>query len=323
MASGLAHLKTLVEQNAVWFLLFFGLSVLANLLEILSYLREGQRWREETRQREADRKRLATYEYLFDRADKQVMTQAELKAVDDEISKRSSAIPELERRIEQLRQAAKREVITQNIERTLTVIQDAYEELQTLRTDHMKLGALPNLPDATRKQIEEEVKVNAMRPYEFPKSLAFRCLLLVFFIVLLPWPVDTVLTLVFLHVFLSAFFDVANLSRQAEIREWIMRHRNKIGLLSAVGSWYLLIQAFDSLLGSPFRSGTELALRILLDRVSWLSEFVFFGSRVISTSLTFLIALYAGWVHWRTIRRRVLDRVPQAQVANTAPSRQS
>lgn len=196
----LDYLKNAIEQNSAWFLAFFALSVLANVLQVRSYFHERRRSREDQQRREADQKRLSTYEFLFSRADKQVMTEAELAQLEEQITKRSSTIPELEKRIELLRLAAKREVVAQGIDRSLTVIRDAYEELTKLRHDHAALGVLPDLPLATRKKIEAEVRASAARPFELPKSLTFRCLVLVLFIMLLPWPVDTVVTVVFLHV---------------------------------------------------------------------------------------------------------------------------
>lgn len=284
------HIKSLIEGNAASFLIFFTLSVVANVFQILSFLGERRRSREQAKQRQDEHRLLTTYEFLFSRAEKQVMSEAELKSLDAEIDKKSSSIPELERRIDLLRVAAKREVVAQNIDRNITVIRDAYEELRTLRADYVNLGPLPDLPPSTLAQIEAEVKVTANRPFVFPKSLAFRCSILVLFVMLLPWPADTVLTVVFLHVFLSSFFEAAQLSRETEITQWISRQQNKIGIISAIGAWYMLMGAAKTFLPLPFH---------------------FFDSFV----MTIPISVFAGLVHWRVIVARVINRQEAQQMA--------
>jgi len=70
---------------------------------------------------------------------------------------------------------------------------------------------------------------------------------------LLPWPVNTVITLAFLHVF-SLFFEAAQMYSDGNVSSWMRRHADNIGRWSAIGLWYVLLKFVQSIIAGPLQA---------------------------------------------------------------------
>jgi hypothetical protein len=307
----LESLKEIVEKNPLIFLTLSSVGLIASILEIVGFLGERRKRRIEKVEREKQERLLSTYEYIFSRADKSIRNERELKELEDEIGERTNLIPELEQRIHSLKLAAKREVIAQAMDRLTSDLLHTHEELAKLRVEHSALGDLPKIPDAKRADIENEVRQASVRPYEFPKSLTFRCLLLVLLLMLLPWPAEAFLVAALLHVFLRAFFEATSYSSDPEIYSWVTKHAYKLGALSAIGTWFLVFSGVGTLTGH-ISSAIENTIYSELFRgrfprdASVLYIVVRENFILLVNLIWVLLTALIGMIHWRIIAPRVL-----------------
>ncbi len=307
----LESIQRLLEGNSAVFLALFIISLLANLFEISGFFRERRKRTEEHEQRAKDEERLRVYEFLFEAAQESITTEEELDELRKEVARRRDVIPQLEQRIELLRLAAKKEIVTQNMSRTVADLRTGYAELGKLRELHDELGDLPDLPTSERSSIEEEIASSTLKPYELPKAVTYRALILVLVVFLLPSPADQVLVVILLQMFMVTFFEVAALSHEASLVMWVFRHQRAIGFLSCFGAWFFLLSSVERFLGMP--------LRLTLDAISdvyrstshaesfWLLEFLYRRPYYLTHILMILVALLFGRIHWLRIRDAVLE----------------
>ena len=104
------NLVNLVNRTPAVVLVVFVLSFLANVFQIISFLRENRRLKQEQAQLKEERElrkslaqTVATYEFILQRADKNIRTESELEDVEKEISTKESVAQELSNRTDYLR----------------------------------------------------------------------------------------------------------------------------------------------------------------------------------------------------------------------------
>ena len=273
----------------------FTLSFIANIIQVLSFFRDQRRLKEEKKESTRLQKLVDTYEYIINLAQKNIKTDEQLKVAEDNIRSQQDTARAISERIEHIQSSAKHQLVSSVIERRLKEIVDAYEEVTELRRQKGALGELPDLPESQRRTIEREILEATRMPFELPKSFSFRSLLLVLLVFLLPWPVSAILTLAFLHVFLSTFFEAALLYSDPDVQRWTQKHSNLIGAGSAIALWNILLHTVETNALTP-------ALNFLQIGMLWgLMQF-----SVVSASVI------AGILHWRGIRDRVLSPADQA-----------
>jgi hypothetical protein len=277
-------LARLISKNAYSVILTFGISLVANILQISTYLRDRRRSERETADREQLLKQLAKYQYIVGLAERNIKTEEQLEQVEKDILQRTSAAKDVENRIAQMQQVAQQQMVQNAIDKSVQDLVSAYEDVKALRQAYEALGPMPDIPAAAREEIEREVAFAIKKPYELPKAFVFRALLLLLLAILLPWPVNTVITLIFLHVFLALFFEAADMYSDTRVSNFIFKHANAIGRWSAVGLWYVLLNFAWNVFAGPIES--------------------FFHSENtwnVSTLTTVTVALIGGMLHWRAV----------------------
>lgn len=303
----LEEIKSFLEQNSVLFIILFGLSVVANLFEIAGFIRERRGKKVEEKRRKEEEKRLKVYEFLFETAEKSLSTEEELNELKLEVSKRKNLIPTLEKRIHILSLAAKKEITKQNIDRVIGELRSSQEQLNKLLQLRAELGDLPDLPKSEMALIQDSISQSTHLPFELPKSIAFRSLLLVLILLLLPSPADQILVVVLLSMFLGTFFEVTAFSDEPKMKNWVFKHYRSIGFISCFGAWYFMIRSIDTLLGRPtsilfdFVSDFLRNSDILIDS-SPIIEFFIRRSYTFSEFAIIFLAMVLARIHWTKIR---------------------
>lgn len=281
-------LVELVNRNAYVVFGAFAISVLANVLQISTYIRDRRRLRHEALEREQLVGQLEKYRYVVGLAERSIKTEEELRALEDDIQEWRTTAKEIETRVTQMQQVAQRKIVQNAVERSMQTLVSAYEDVKALREQYAALGPLPEIPPAARAEIEREVSMVVTTPHELPKAFVFRALLLLLLAILLPWPVNTVVTLVFLHIFFALFFDAAEMYADPNVTGWIFKHADAIGRWSAVGLWYVLLNFAQNVIANP--------LLDLVGDYAWSA----------STFIIVTIAVVGGILHWRAVRDHAL-----------------
>lgn len=299
------ELRAFLEKNTTAFLIAFAISAVANLLQIYGFWSERRQRREEELRQKQEEERLKVYEFLFEAAQKNIKTGQELTALQEEIATRANTIPELEKRIELLRLAARREITEQNIERTITELRAGMERYAKLQQENETLGPLPALPETERKRIAFEIEAGTRTPYQLPISLTHRVVLLVVIVTLLPSPANTVMIAVLFGAFMSTVFEVAAHSSDKHLNTWVAKNWRALGFVSAFGIWFSLLNAAEMYLGRPLDLLSS-ALRVtLLDysagRPARLLEFLLNNSYIWQNVLFVILSLLIARVHWRKV----------------------
>jgi len=282
-------LVELISRNAYLVLGTFAISVLANVLQISTYLRDRRRIRQEVLEREQLLGQLEKYRYVVGLAERSVKTEEELREIEEDVLDWRTTAKEIETRIAQMQQIAQRKMVQNAIEKSIQSLVSSYDDVTALRQRYITMGPLSDIPAAARAEIEREVSVAVAAPYELPKAFVFRALLLLLLAILLPWPVNTVVTLVFLHVFFALFFDAAEMYADPRVSGWIFRHADAIGRWSAVGLWYVLLNFLGNIIAIPLQD-------LFKSEYTW--------SASIATIVT--IAVIGGVLHWRAVRGHAL-----------------
>lgn len=283
------EIATFLAENAYVFVVIFTLSLVANILQILSYLRDRKVILEGAEERMALKRALDTYGYVLDRAEKSIRTDDELRSAEASVAERRQLATEIEQRIQAVEIHAKRRLVEEAINRSLNAIQDAQAEVQELRKQHAELAPLPDIPESMKLAIDRDVGVALNRPFELPKALAFRALLLVLFVFLLPYPADLIFTLAFAHLFLLTFFEAAQLHSDPKAVEFVRKHKAIIAKISIFGSWYVALNFVQSLL-NPF------VFPLLEGRLAHFAANVF----------PLLLCLLFSNLHWRLISPAIM-----------------
>lgn len=279
------QIATFLENNSIVVMAMFFLSLAANIIQISTYIRDKRLLKEERQERERLNKAIDTYEYLFDLAKQNIKTEEELEGVEKVIAEKSEEANKLSERLRHIEVLAQRSMVSRSIEQSIASIKESWNEIKELKDKYNSLGPLPNIPEDTKKEIESEIDLTVRHPYEFPKNFAFKAMLLIFVIFLLPWPIDTVFILVFLSLFLLMYFEAVGMYPESRIYAWSRRHYRAIGFWSALGLWYNFFNFINSLVGHPLRE-------MFFKYVPW---------GYISGSIVVLAFSFA-FLHWRAIK---------------------
>ena len=309
----LESVKILLEENSAIFLVLFVISLAANIFEITGFFGERSKRKLEQERREKDEERLRVYEYLFETAQQSISTEEELGRLREEVARRKDVIPKLEARIDLLHLAAKKEIASQNMSRTVADLRAGLSELEKLREMHGEFDDLPDLPQGERQSIEREIASTTLRPYELPKSVTYRALILVLVVFLLPTPVDLILIVILLRIFMTTFFEVAALSREPELSYWVFEHQRAIGFLSCYGAWFVMLSTTEHLMGQPLdilMDAVSSALRESVFGRNWLGDLLARRTYLLEHLLVLFASFLFSRVHWKRIRDAVLSITP-------------
>ncbi len=257
----------ILNNNPFAFMAIFVISLLANIIQIYTFIADRRRLKDEIAEKNKLLKLVETYEYLLNLAQKNIKTEAQLKSVEQEIAHKSDIVGELASRAEILEKNAQRKLISQVIERNISVLAETYEDIKELRKEYKGLGYLPDIPIQKRDEIEAQINLAIRRPYEFPKSFLFKSIILVLFVFLLPSPVDTILILAFLGLVLEIFFEAVWLFDDVNLSKWTYKYKAFIVYGSAYLIWrYVISFAVSFFIYQPLDISKTLSAAFTINR---------------------------------------------------------
>lgn len=263
-------LESIIEflnNNPFVFTAMFVISLLANIIQIYTFLADRRRLKDEIAEKNKLTKMVETYEYLLNLAQKNIKTEEQLKSVEQEIVSKSDIVGELASRAETLQKNAQRKLISQVIDRNISVLAETYEDIKELRKEYKNLGDLPNIPVQKRQEIESQIDLAIRRPFEFPKSFLFKSIILVLFVFLLPSPVDTIIILAFLGLVLEIFVEAVWLFDDVNLSKWVYKYKSFIVYGSAFLIWRSVISfAISFFIYQPLDISTTLSEVVTINR---------------------------------------------------------
>lgn len=92
---------------------------------------------------------------------------------------------------------------------------------------------------------------------------------------------------------------------------WVSKHSYAIGIASAIGSWYLLVQSTNQMLARPIQNGIDIMLELQRRQSPFLSldtgviGLMLQRGYIFGEVIQLALAATGGLVHWRSIRSRV------------------
>jgi hypothetical protein len=300
----LKQLAELISKNPPVVVAVFLLSLIANLIQIGTYIRDRRRLKYEEEERKRLTKLVDTYEDVLQIAKETVEDKGKLATLKTEIQETSSKAAELTAKIAVLQKAAQQKLVTQAIDYNLGILSEAYTEVARLREQYRKLGDLPDLPRDSRAAIESEVEIAVKKPYTLPREFVFRSALLVLLLLLLPWPVDVLLLPFLVRYFILTFFDAIWLYPNRNVKNFVIRHYSLLIFLAEFGVWLGFLQALQSIL-SPIWSGF---LAILINSAPSIDTTVAIVLAQILNVTPILIGIFLGVLGWRSLKHEVKEQ---------------
>lgn len=316
----------ILNSNPIIFLVIFILSLIANLIQIYTFIQDRQQIKTEIAEKAKLAKLVDTYEYILNLAKHNIKTEGQLAILEAEITQKANVIGEMDSRLKALQQVAQKKLVSQALERNLSILLQIYQDITKLRAEYAALGELPDIPESTRHEIEQQVNVAIKRPYEFPRSFIFKSTLLVLFIFFLPWPVDSLLVIVFLPLFLETFFEAAIIYRETKFTKWTLKNANWIGLLSAFGAWQSMLNAIRTFLFEPVNVVLESYSQQLYgpgidDNSAWirLMRTAMNTRWSIVDTIVIIVSIVFAILHWKAIRPSILSKLRE-KLIDDSPS---
>lgn len=289
----LDHIIQIINHNPFIFLSVFALSLIANALQVYTFVQDRQRLKEELVEKSRLLKLVDTYEYILNLAKQNIRTEKQLRDIEEKIAQKTNLIEEMSERIGLLQRAAQRRLVAQALERELGVLLEAYNNINYLRREYQSLEDLPDIPPSERKGIEEQVSIAVKRPYELPKSFVFKSALLVLIVLLLPWPVDNLFILAFLVVYIETFFEAIVIYGNPNLLEWTAKNANWLGLGSSIAAWLSVVDFMNSYLFNNF----------IIPYIPW----------DMRRTAEVILCVIIGFLHWRLIKKRALSPLTKAR----------
>ena len=295
----ISQILIFINSNPPLVLALFVLSLIANLIQVGTSFRDRKKLKSEEVERHKLAEMVNSYEDVLKIAKETVQDKTKLSQLKDEIRESASEAMRLTQEISQIEKMAQRKLVSQAIEYNLGVLNRAYTEIKDLQAQYNNLGDLPNIAPESVKAIESQVELALRKPYEFPKEFVFRSALLVLFIMLLPWPVDTLLLPFLIRYFLLAFFDAVWLFQNTKVQKTVIKYHSLIIFFAVFGVWYSFFHAIGSVLIPVLNS--MLVTQYNLAKYSDLNTLLI-SLPAIFDMLPFPMGLLTAFMDWRHIR---------------------
>ncbi|MBL8099689.1 MAG: hypothetical protein JNK81_10930 [Anaerolineales bacterium] len=292
-----------LNQNPSIVIAGFVLSLLANVIQVSTFLTERRNKNFEKAERERLTRLVDTYESVLKIAKETVEDKDKIEGLKSEIQQKTSTATELSSRIQSLQKTAQKEIISQAIGYNLDLIENAYSEVQRLREQHNNLGDLPDLPKESQEVIRNEISVVIQKPYTFPREFLFTSALLIIFLMLLPWPVDSLLLPFLLKQFLITFFEAVQLFPNENIKAAVFRFHKPLIFFASFGVWLNFLNVLLSFV-SPLFNGLIASLMSTTNIPIGLLN----GLSIINTSLPTFLAFFIALNDWRILLKEIIQK---------------
>lgn len=315
--SFLAKVIQFISSNPPFVLAMFILSFFANVIQVGTYIRDRQRLQRDEIERQQLTQLVNTYEDVLKIAKETVQDKDKLAELKKEIRESTTEASRLAQEISLIEKTAQKKLVSQALEYNLGVLNQAYQEILDLQQQYKDIGELPNISPENIKTIESQVELALHRPYEFPKEFVFRSVLLVLFIMLLPWPVDTLLLPFIVRYFVLTFFDSVWLFPNLSIKTIVIKHYSLIIFFAVFGVWFQFFNAIGTFIIPVLNS-------MIMTQYN-LSEFSIWNTILVSLPSIFNmlpvpLALLSSAIDWRYIRDEIKEKsIPKIKLsmANT------
>ncbi len=259
----------LLEENPAIVIAVFFLSLLANLIQVGTYLRDRRKMQKEEKEREHLSRLVETYESVLKIAKDTVDDEDKLNVLKGEIKNKTEYAEELAQRVVQLELMAKKRLVTQSINHNLQIIADANEEIKQLRTENQDIEDLPDIPDKQKEYIESEIS-SVVSKYSLPREFTFRATLLVVLLFLLPGDIERLLLPIAIPYILYTVFEAILYFPASRLKSVVRNNYSILIYMAVVGAWYSFLDYFADIL-VPIFSFTGISTLWLYVPIAFLS----------------------------------------------------
>lgn len=271
-------LDTFLKENPYAGAILAIVSIVANFIQIYEWTRQKRIAKQEATERALLVKELQTYRYLFDKADlhKQVdnILQSQQKTVDEKskeieslelaVAQRKDELSGLESRLEQLVLSARNEVVREEIEQRLASVRRELSAIQTLKDEYDISDTKLELPDDVKLQLQELIAKFKTESSDIPRSFVIKVGLLLAIILLLPFPIDTIVLLIISSMLFEIVTDTLYLFRNQKLIELLNKHYRFAVFVSLFALWASVL----NWLGNIFEPVNIVARESLYDFVN-------------------------------------------------------
>jgi hypothetical protein len=233
-----------LQENPGMVIAVFFLSILANLIQVGTYLRDRRKIKKEEKEREHLSRLVETYESVLKIAKDTVDDEDKLNVLKGEIKNKTEYAEELAQRVVQLELMAKKRLVTQAITHNLQIIADANEEIKQLRAENQDIEALPNIPDTQKENIEKEIS-SVVSKYSLPKEFTFRATLLVVLLLLLPENIERLILPIAIPYILYTAFEAILYFPANRLKSVVRKNYSILIYIAVIGAWYSLLDYYS------------------------------------------------------------------------------
>jgi len=290
---------TFIETYPPVVLIVFGLSVLANLVQIGTYLRDRKRIAKETVERERMARLVETYEDVLKVARERVQDQEAAHALAEEVREKKGLARSLRERIETIEQVAQRNLVKQTLQHHLDALRKSYEEVSRLKRQYSDIKI--DMPEHQIAAIEQEMRSTLAGPAFLPQPFVHRAGLLFLLLFLARWPVAGFLMPLLLKPLLVAFFEAVRLLDIKRLSIAVVRYSSAVIFLSALAVWQSFYSAISTV-GKAFAEPVWLVARMVYDWCTW------------------PVVLISAYFTWRAIRDEMMEKVSSLRIPEPPPS---
>lgn len=298
--SALNAVVSFIEHYPPVVLVVFVLSMVANLVQIGTYLRDRKRIAKEALEREKLAKLVETYEDVLKVARERIQDQEAAQALSNEVREKEDLARSLQERIATMERVAQRNLVKQSMNHHADALRIAYEELMRLRKQYAEIKI--DMPDDKVAAIEAEMQSTLTEPTELPRAFVRRSVLLFLLLFLARWPVDGFLLPILLKPLLEAFFEVVRHLGIQRLSLTVARYCSSIVFVSAVAVWRNFYSAV-SFIGSTFAEPVWPLANTVCDWVVWP-----------------VVLVTAYLITWRSLRDEMVERVTSFTVKMQKPN---
>lgn len=289
MNISLDNLANFIQQNSMAVLIVFFVSAVANVIQIGTYFRDRRQLLEQKSEGQRLSKLIDTYEYILNIAQKSMTTEEKLAEIEKEIDAKRLQANELNERIKVIEQAAQRALVSQAIEYNLSVLKEAHEEINRLREQYNSLGQLPDIPEASRAMVEQEVQVAIRNPYSFPRPFVYRSALLVLLLILFPTPLLGLFLPLLIRTMILTLIEAVSLFPNERLQRILWRRVSIVCYISIFAAWASVVSTIK------FLSYVPGPPEPFVDQIWNILDILFLP-----------VVLLVSYQHWRIMRFDVL-----------------
>lgn len=271
------------EQNKYAVFILLLLSIIANIIQVYSYIESKKLTKKERLEKEKLSKLLDRYQYLLNLKDESEKSEKELV-------EKNTILQEMNEKINHLEKVAKKNTLDKEIERYALLAKTSLEEVEKLREDYKELGDLKDVPENQKNAIKELINQTLGKDKEIPNDFVVKAILSALIILMFPFTINRIIILVFLPFIFEVAFKSFLFINNEKFRNWITDYASFFGWWVTAGLWLSVLKVFFG----------AFSLRLL-------EQFMEFPRPEVAESVNFfligILSIGIGTIHWEKIKK--------------------